>query len=241
MHAPTGSCRKPAGARAPVTGGTSGHRERAPRPTAGVAAARPAVGGGACPAGALEPPPWAGRDDAGTPRAAERGGQRRRHPPPKDGGRAGAGPQARVRAMATARPIAARRALRGRRRAEWVGNGTTGRGRKPRRGRALDAGPRERALQLPYGSARDRRDRPGGVPNAADWPIFAQKPFLLRKRSASCVSNYSQKIGFCASPKRKLGGGPTTLLGGAFPSPVAADRRPDRLQFALDKVTFTVI
>ena len=39
MHAPDGSCRKPAGARAPVTGGTGGHRERAPRPTAGVAAA----------------------------------------------------------------------------------------------------------------------------------------------------------------------------------------------------------
>ena len=85
--------------------------------------------------------------------------------------------------------------------------------------RALDTGPRERALLLPYGSARDRRDRPGGVPNAADWPIFAQKPFLLRKRSASCASNYSQKIGFCASPKRKLGGGPTTVLGGRFPSP----------------------
>lgn len=226
MHAPDGSCRKPAGARAPVTGGTGGHRARAPRPTAGVAAARPraanpAIGGGACPEGALEPPPWAGRAAAGTPRAAERGGQIRRHPPPKDGGREGAGPPARARAMATARPMAARRALRGRRRAEWVGNGTTGRGRNPRRGRALDAGPRERALLLPYGSARDRRDRPGGVPNAADWPIFAQKPFLLRKRSASCASNYSQKIGFCASPKRKLGGGPTTLLGGAFPFPVA--------------------
>ena len=50
---------------------------RTQRPTAGVAAARPqanpAVGGGACPKGALEPPPWAGRDAAGTPRAASGG------------------------------------------------------------------------------------------------------------------------------------------------------------------------
>ena len=245
MHAPDGSCRKPAGARAPVTGGTGGHRARYQRPTAGVAAARPqadpAVGGGACPPAGIGAAPMGGarrRRDA----AGRRAGRADTPPPAAEGWRArGRGLPARARAMATARPMAARRALRGRRRAEWVGNGTTGRGRKPRRGRALDAGPRERALLLPYGSARDRRDRPGGVPNAADWPIFAQKPFLLRKRSASCASNYSQKIGFCASPKRKLGGGPTTLLGGAFPSPVAADRRPERLQFALDKVTFTVI
>ena len=184
MHAPDGSCRKPAGARAPVTGGTGGHRARAPRPTAGVAAARPQanpdVGGGACPPAGIGAPPWRGAPQPG-----------RRGPPSGAGryaafpvaclvtsGRWDARPPARVRAMATARPMAARRALRGRRAAEWVGNGTTGRGRKPRRGRALDAGPRERALPQPNGCARDRRDRPGGVPNAADWPIFAQKPFL---------------------------------------------------------------
>lgn len=224
MHAPDGSCRKPAGARAPVTGGTGGHRARAPRPTAEVAAARPQanpdVGGGACPPAGIGPPPWRGAPQPG--RRGPPGGVGRLAvslPCMRDGGRCGRGRGAAARMMATARPIHRRRPPRGRRRAEWVGNGTTGRGRNPRRGRALDAGPRERALLLPYGSARDRRDRPGGVPNAADWPIFAQKPFLLRKRSASCASNYSQKIGFCASPKRKLGGGPTTLLGGRFPSP----------------------
>ena len=74
------------------------------------------------------------------------------------------------------------------------------------RERTLDAGPRERALPLPNGSARDRRDGPGGVPKAAARPIFEQKPFLLRKRSVSCASNYSQKTGFCASPTSLLHG-----------------------------------
>lgn len=111
MHAPDGSCRKPAGARVPVTGGTGGHRARAPRPTAGVAAARlqayPAVGGGACPKGALEPPPWAGRDAAGTPRAAS-GGARSQDaslPCGRDGARRGRGRGAAAHTMATARPI----------------------------------------------------------------------------------------------------------------------------------------
>ena len=99
MHAPYGSCRKPAGARAPVTGGTGGHRARAPRPTAGVAAARRS------------------RDAAG-----RRAGRADMPPPAAEGWRArGRGPPARVRAMATARPMAARRALRGRRAAEWAG------------------------------------------------------------------------------------------------------------------------
>lgn len=54
---------------APVTGGTGGHGAGAPRPMAGVAAARPqadpAVGGGACPKGALEPAPWRGATQPG--------------------------------------------------------------------------------------------------------------------------------------------------------------------------------
>ena len=125
MHAPTGSCRKPAGARAPVTGGTGGHRARAPRPTAGVAAARPqanpAVGGGACPLAGIGAAPMGGarrsRDAAG-----RRAGRAETPPPAAEGWRArGRGPPARARAMATARPMAARRALRGRRAAEWVG------------------------------------------------------------------------------------------------------------------------
>ena len=227
MHAPYGSCRKPAGARAPDGAGraATGRATRGPRREWRRRGRRrtPTL------AAALAHPRALGRRHGGARRSRDAAGRRagRAETPPSPvaclvtSGRWDARPPARARAMATARPMAARRALRGRRRAEWVGNGTTGRGRKPRRGRALDAGPRERALLLPYGSARDRRDRPGGVPNAADWPIFAQKPFLLRKRSASCASNYSQKIGFCASPKRKLGGGPTTLLGGAFPFPVA--------------------
>lgn len=139
MHAPDGSCRKPAGARAPVTGGTGGHRALYQRPTAGVAAARPQanpdVGGGACPPAGIGAPPWRGAPQPG-----------RRGPPSGAGrdaafpvaylvtsGRWDARPPTRAWAMATARPMAARRALRGRRRAEWVGNGTTGRGRKPRR------------------------------------------------------------------------------------------------------------
>ena len=69
MHAPDGSCRKPAGARAPVTGGTDGHRARAPRPTAEVAAARPQanpdVGGGACPPAGIGAPPWRGAPQPG--------------------------------------------------------------------------------------------------------------------------------------------------------------------------------
>ena len=69
MHAPDGSCRKPAGARAPVTGGTGGHRARYQRPTAGVAAARPQanpdVGGGACPPAGIGAPPWRGAPQPG--------------------------------------------------------------------------------------------------------------------------------------------------------------------------------
>ena len=102
MHAPDGSCRKPAGARAPVKGGTGGHRARAPRPTAGVAAARPQPG-------RRGPPSGAGRY-AAFPVACL-----------VTSGRWDARPPARVRAMATARPMAARRALRGRRAAEWAG------------------------------------------------------------------------------------------------------------------------
>ena len=106
MHAPDGSCRKPAGARAPVTGGTDGEGACAPRPTAGVAAARPqadpAVGGGACPKGALEPAPWRGATQPG--RRGPSSGARGRDAFPFPLGR-GAGTPATLPAMATARPI----------------------------------------------------------------------------------------------------------------------------------------
>ena len=134
MHAPDGSCRKPAGARAPVTGGTDGEGARAPRPTAGVAAARPqadpAVGGGACPKGALEPAPWRGATQPG--RRGPSSGARSQDASllcGRDGARRGRGRGAAARTMATARPIHRRRPPRGRRIAGWVGNGTTGRGR----------------------------------------------------------------------------------------------------------------
>lgn len=126
MHAPDGSCRKPAGARAPVTGGTDGEGARAPRPTAGVAAARPqadpAVGGGACPKGALEPAPWRGATQPG--RRGPSSGARSQDASllcGRDGARRGRGRGAAARTMATARPIHRRRPPRGRRIAGWVG------------------------------------------------------------------------------------------------------------------------
>src|SRR5699024_11049844 len=80
---------------------------------------------------ALEPPPWAGRDAAGTPRAASGGAGRQDASLPcgRDGARRGRGRAAAAHTMATARPIHRRRPPRGRREAGWVGNGTTGRGR----------------------------------------------------------------------------------------------------------------
>lgn len=146
----------------------------------------------------------AGRDAAGTPRAVERGTQPGRLPSL----RAGRGtPRARTgrsgahdgHGAANSPPDRAQTA-EGRARRRWNAGG------EPLRERTLDAGPRERALPLPNGSARDRRDGPGGVPKAAARPIFEQKPFLLRKRSVSCASNYSQKTGFCASPTSLLHG-----------------------------------
>ena len=97
-----GICRKPAGARVPVTGGTGGHGAHAPSgprrewrrrgrrrtPPLGVALAR---------LRALEPPPPAGRDAAGTPRAASGGVGRLAASLPcvRDGARSGRGRAAR--------------------------------------------------------------------------------------------------------------------------------------------------
>lgn len=122
-----GGCRKPAGARAPVTGGTGGHRARYQRPTAGVAAARPQanpdVGGGACPPAGIGAPPWRGAPQPGRRGPPSGAGRYAAFPVARlvTSGRWDARPPARARAMATARPMAARRALRGRRAAEWAG------------------------------------------------------------------------------------------------------------------------
>ena len=148
MHAPDGSCRKPAGARAPVTGGTGGHRARAPRPTAGVAAARPQanpdVGGGACPPAGIGAPPW-----RGAPQPGRRG-------PPSGAGRYAAFPRCLLGDQRTlGREAAGEECGRWPRRDQWppagrcAGDGQPNGwamerldagGRKPRRGRALDAG-----------------------------------------------------------------------------------------------------
>lgn len=139
MHAPDGSFRKPAGARAPDGAGraATGRAHQGPRrewrrrgrrrtPTLAAALARPRA---------------LGRRHGGARRSRDAAGRRAGRadtPPPPvaclvTSGRWDARPPARARAMATARPIHRRRPPRGRRRAEWVGNGTTGRGRKPRR------------------------------------------------------------------------------------------------------------
>lgn len=82
--------------------------ERTQRPTAGVAAARPqadpAVGGGACPKGALEPAPWRGATQPGRrgPSSGARG--RDAFPFPLAVCRDAGTPET-LPAMATARPI----------------------------------------------------------------------------------------------------------------------------------------
>ena len=73
-----GICRKPAGAREPVTGGTGGHGAHAPSGPRREWRRRgrrrtPPLGAALARLRALEPPPWAGRDAAGTPRAASGG------------------------------------------------------------------------------------------------------------------------------------------------------------------------
>ncbi len=200
MHAPDGSCRKPAGARAPVTGGTDGEGARAPRPTAGVAAARPqadpAVGGGACPKGALEPAPWRGATQPGRrgPSSGARG--RDAFPFPlafgdqRTQGRGNAGDVAGDGHGAANSPPDRAQTAEGRARRRWNAGG------EPLRERTLDAGPRERALPLPNGSARDRRDGPGGVPKAAARPIFEQKPFLLRIVGKVIFPTVSKRLAF---------------------------------------------
>lgn len=199
MHAPDGICRKPAGARAPVTGGTDGEGARAPRPTAGVAAARPqadpAVGGGACPKGALEPAPWRGATQPGRRGPSSGAGRYAAFPRCLLGdqrtlGREAAGASAGGGHGAANSPPDRAQTAEGRARRRWNAGG------EPLRERMLDAGPRERALPLPYGSARDRRDGPGGVPNAAARPIFEQKPFLLRIVGKVIFPTVSKRLAF---------------------------------------------
>ena len=93
MHAPDGICRKPAGAREPVTGGTGGHGAHAPSGPRREWRRRgrrrtPPLGAALARLRALEPPPWAGRDAAGTPRAASGGAGRMGHHEPDQFGAA---------------------------------------------------------------------------------------------------------------------------------------------------------
>lgn len=101
MHAPDGICRKPAGAREPVTGGTGGHGAHAPSGPRREWRRRgrrrtPPLGAALARLRALEPPPWAGRAAAGPPRAASGGVGRMGEPdqfgaaPTRSGGRRGA-------------------------------------------------------------------------------------------------------------------------------------------------------
>lgn len=112
MHAPDGSCRKPAGARAPETGGTGG-RERAhqgPRREWRRRGRRrtPPLGAALAPKGH-----WS-RPHGGARRSRDAAGRRAGHeaatPSPSlsrlvTSGRRGAGTPATLPAMATARPI----------------------------------------------------------------------------------------------------------------------------------------
>lgn len=130
MHAIAayGICRKPAGARDLVTGGAGGYGADAPSGPRREWRRRgrrrtPPLGAALARLRALEPPPPAGRDAAGTPRAASGGVGRLAASLPcmRDGGRCGRGRGAAARTMATARPIHRRRPPRGRRIAGWVG------------------------------------------------------------------------------------------------------------------------
>lgn len=153
---------------------------RTQRPTAGVAAARPqaypAVGGGACPLAGIG--------------AATMGGARRRRDAAGRVGRgrtigrlpslrAGRGTQrARTgrtgRTMATARPIHRRRPPRGRRRAAWVGNGTTGRGRgASMRMMATARGPRAAA----YPGCDEERNKRRPPAEFCEAKLFAKNFF----------------------------------------------------------------
>lgn len=200
MHAPDGSCRKPAGARAPETGGTGG-RERAhqgPRREWRRRGRRrtPPLGAALAPKGH-----WS-RPHGGARRSRDAAGRRAGHeaatPSPSPSpfgdqrtqGRGNAGDVAGDGHGAANSPPDRAQTAEGRARRRWNAGG------EPLRERTLDAGPRERALPLPYGSARDRRDGPGGVPKAAARPIFEQKPFLLRIVGKVIFPTVSKRLAF---------------------------------------------
>ena len=138
-----------------------------------------------------------GRAAAGTPRAVERGTRPRRLPLPsslfgdqRTQGRGNAGDVAGDGHGAANSPPDRAQTAEGRARRRWNAGG------EPLRERTLDAGPRERARPRPYGSARDRRDGPGGVPKAAARPIFEQKPFLLRIVGKVIFPTVSKRLAF---------------------------------------------
>ena len=146
--------------------------------------------------------------------AGRRAGRAETPPPAAEGWRArGRGPPARAWAMATARPMAARRALRGRRAAEWVG-----------RRQQLTAG--REALIAPY-PRTPAQPAPQGTDRA---PLPPAQSTALRERSepggwGERAHARGRGEGGRARGNGTFAGGPYTAVGGAFPSPFAADRR----------------
>ena len=170
-------------------------RGRRRTPPLGAALAREAGIGAATMGGARR------RRDA----AGRRAGRAETPPPAAEGwrarGRGAAGESAGDGHGATNSPPDRAQTAEGRARRRWNAGG------EPLRERTLDAGPRERALPLPNGSARDRRDRPGGVPKAAARPIFEQKPFLLRIVGKVIFPTVSKRSAFAQARLRSYEGG----------------------------------
>lgn len=126
--------------------------------------------------------------------------------------------------MATARPMAARRAMRGRRAAGWVG-----RRQRLTAGREALIAPYPRTPAQPAPQGTDRAPLP---PAQSTAPRERSEPGGWGERAHARVRGEGGR----ARSNGSIAGGPYTAVGGASPSPVAADRRlvesePDRIWF----------